>query len=54
MVQKVVSSNPGFGQLKTGKLSQSKNKWVSFSIQGRIRQRKEKDGTRLSYAVLKI
>ena len=36
----------------TGKLSLSaSSKWVTFSNQGKIRQRKEQNGLRLSFAV---
>ena len=35
-------------------LCQPSRKWVPFSIKGRIRQRKKRDGLRLSSAVPKI
>ena len=36
------------------KLCQSSSKWLHFSNKGRIRQRKERDGLRLSSAVPKM
>ena len=45
----VVRSRLGFA-----KLYQPSSKLVPFSNQGRIRQRKEKDGPRLSFAVSKM
>ena len=58
MVQKVAVSREFEAQLRhaaTGKLSLStQQKWVSFSNKGRIRQRKKRDGLRLSSAVPKI
>ena len=38
----------------TGKLCQRSSKWVPFLNWGRIRQRKEREGLRLSSAVPKI
>ena len=38
----------------TGRLCQSNSKLVRFSDEGRMRQRKERDGLRLSSAMLKI
>ena len=52
---KVVSSRLGFAmrQLENS-LCQPSSKWVPFSNQGRIRQRKERDGLSYSSAVPKI
>ena len=36
MMQKIVGSNPGFGELVSGKLCQPSSKWVPFSNRGRI------------------
>ena len=44
----------GLRHAMTGKLCQPSSKWVSFSDKGKIRQRKERDGLRLSSAVSKI
>ena len=57
MAQKVAVSREFEAQLRhaaTGKLCQPSRKWVPFSNQGRIRQRKERDGLRLSSAVPKL
>ena len=42
---------PGLRHPTTRKLCQHSSKWVSVSNQGKIRQRKERDGLRLSFAV---
>ena len=49
---RIVSSNPGFAiqRLKVSFCSQS-IKWVPFSNQDRIKQRKERDELCISYAV---
>ena len=57
MAQEVTVSREFEAQLShvvTGKLCQPSRKWVPFSNQGRIRQRKERDGLCLSSAVPKI
>ena len=52
---KVMSSRLGFPMQRLENcLCQPSSKWVLFSIQGRIRQRKERDWLRLSSAVPKI
>ena len=54
---KVVSSRLGFAiRLLKNSLSQPNSKWVpkAFSNSGKIRQRNERDGLRLSSAVPKI
>ena len=48
-------SNAGFHHARTGKLSlTTSSKWVPFSNEGRIRQRKEMDELHLPSAVPKI
>ena len=57
MVQKVAVKREfkaGLRHTPIGKLCQPSCKWVSFSKYGRRRQRKERDGLRLSIAVSKI
>ena len=50
--RKVVSSRLGFAiRLPENFLCQSSSKWVTFFEPGKIRQRKERDGLRLSFAV---
>ena len=44
----------GLCHSKTGKLWQPSSKWVPVSNQERIRQREERNGLCISYAVLKI
>ena len=47
-----MSSRLGFAiRLLENFLCQSSSKWVTFSNQGKIRQRKEPDGLRISFAV---
>ena len=45
MMQKIVGSNPGLGELVAGKLCQPSSKWVPFSNRGRILQQNEMDGS---------
>ena len=53
--RKVASSRLGFDMRRLeNSLCQPNIKWVPFSNQGRLRQRKERDGLRLSSAVPKI
>ena len=53
--RKFVSSRLGFAMWRLeNSLCQPSSKWVPFSNEGRLRQRKEKDGLRLSSAVPKI
>ena len=53
--RKVVSSRLGFAMRRLkNSLCQPSSKWVPFSNQGRIRQRKERDGLCLSSAVPRI
>ena len=54
MVQKVAEFEAGLRHATTGKLCQPSSKWVLISNEGRIRQRKVRDGLRLSSAVPKI
>ena len=55
MLNEVVGSNTDeTSRLMENSFFQSSSKWSLFSNQGRIRQRKERDGLRLSYAVPKI
>ena len=50
--RKVVSSKLRFAiRLQENFLCQPSRKWVTFSNQGKIRQRKGRDGLRLSFAV---
>ena len=50
--RKVVSSRLGFAiRLRKNFLGQPSSKWVTFSNQGKIRQRKGQDGLRLSFAM---
>ena len=56
MVQKVAVKHEfkaGLRHATTRKLCQPSSKWVPFSNQGRIKQRWERDGLRLSSAVPK-
>ena len=48
MVQKVAGSNLGLGQLST------QHKWIHLSNQRNTRQRKERNGLRLTYALSEI
>ena len=50
--RKVVSSRLGFAiRLWENFFCQPSSKWVTFANQGKIRQQKERDGLRLSFAV---
>ena len=50
----VVSSRLCFAHATTGKLCQPSSEWVLFSNWERLRQRKQRDGLRLSSTVSKI
>ena len=53
--RKGVSSRLGFAMRRLENSDcQHSSKWVPFSNKGRLRQRKERNGLRLSLAVLKI
>ena len=57
MVQKVAVKcevEAGLRHATTGKLCQPSSEWVPFSNYGRLRQRQERDGLRLSSHVPKI
>ena len=50
-----MSSKLGFAMKRLeNSLCQPSSKWILFSNKGRIRQRKERNGLRLSFAVPKI
>ena len=53
MIKKAASSNHGLSQLVNGKFCQPSSKWVPLTNQRRKKQRKERDGLRLSYTMSK-